>query len=98
MFRGAMEYGPHALGRRSILADPGHPEMRDHRTRDRSLNGPQHGFQRQGQPIVNRPEEALSTFLATEIDFLFMEDFFVGRRCDPVPSDRLLGEELAELP
>jgi carbamoyltransferase len=24
-----MEYGPRALGNRSILADPGHPEMRD---------------------------------------------------------------------
>jgi carbamoyltransferase len=28
-FRGRMEFGPRALGNRSILADPGHPEMRD---------------------------------------------------------------------
>lgn len=28
-FRGRMEYGPRALGSRSILADPGHSEMRD---------------------------------------------------------------------
>jgi carbamoyltransferase len=28
-FRGRMEYGPRALGNRSILADPGHPAMRD---------------------------------------------------------------------
>src|ERR1017187_935864 len=28
-FRGRMEYGPRALGNRIILADPGHPEMRD---------------------------------------------------------------------
>jgi carbamoyltransferase len=27
--RGRMEYGPHALGNRSILANPGRPEMRD---------------------------------------------------------------------
>jgi len=27
--RGRMEYGPRALGNRSILADPGHPEIRD---------------------------------------------------------------------
>jgi carbamoyltransferase len=27
--RGRMEYGPRALGNRSILADPGHPEMRN---------------------------------------------------------------------
>ena len=28
-YRGAMEFGPRALGNRSILADPGHPAMRD---------------------------------------------------------------------
>jgi carbamoyltransferase len=28
-YRGRMEYGPRALGNRSILAHPGHPEMRD---------------------------------------------------------------------
>lgn len=28
-YRGRMEFGPRALGARSILADPGHPEMRD---------------------------------------------------------------------
>jgi carbamoyltransferase len=28
-YRGKMEFGPRALGNRSILADPGHPEMRD---------------------------------------------------------------------
>ncbi|MGC2737864.1 MAG: carbamoyltransferase C-terminal domain-containing protein [Candidatus Acidiferrales bacterium] len=28
-YRGRMEYGPRALGSRSILADPGHPAMRD---------------------------------------------------------------------
>ncbi|KZS71339.1 hypothetical protein A4G29_02885 [Mycobacterium kansasii] len=27
-YRGRMEFGPRALGHRSILADPGHPEMR----------------------------------------------------------------------
>ncbi len=28
-YRGRMEYGPRALGNRSILADPSNPEMRD---------------------------------------------------------------------
>ena len=28
-YRGRLEFGPRALGHRSILADPGHPEMRD---------------------------------------------------------------------
>jgi carbamoyltransferase len=28
-YRSRMEYGPRALGNRSILADPGHPAMRD---------------------------------------------------------------------
>ena len=27
-FQGRMEWGPRALGNRSILADPGHPEQR----------------------------------------------------------------------
>ena len=34
-------------------------------------------FNVKGQPIVNTPQEAVSTFLSTGIDFLFMEDFFV---------------------
>jgi carbamoyltransferase len=29
-FRGRMEFGPRALGNRSILADPGNPNMREH--------------------------------------------------------------------
>ena len=29
LLQGRMEFGPRALGNRSILADPGHPEMRD---------------------------------------------------------------------
>ena len=179
-FRGAMEYGPRALGHRSILADPGHPEMRDrvnamvkmreafrpfapavsleevdkwfevapmtrlpymttivdvreefasqlpavthvNRTarvqtvcpdddpvfhallqavgretgREMVLNT---SFNVKGQPIVNTPEEAVSTFLATGIDFLFMEDFFVSRRRQPAASERLLQEEVLELP
>ena len=28
-YQGRMEFGPRALGHRSIIADPGHPEMRD---------------------------------------------------------------------
>jgi len=28
-YRGRMEFGPRALGHRSIVADPGHPQMRD---------------------------------------------------------------------
>ena len=32
-------------------------------------------FNRKGEPIVNSPDEALSTFLWTDIDFLVMESF-----------------------
>jgi carbamoyltransferase len=178
-FRGAMEYGPRALGHRSILADPGHPEMRDrvnamvkmresfrpfapavsleevdrwfdvppmtrlpymttivdvreefasqlpavtHVNRSARVQtvcpddnpefhallqavGKETGrqmvlntsFNVKGQPIVNTPDEALSTFLATGIDFLFMEDFFVSRRRQPTPSERILQEEVVEL-
>jgi carbamoyltransferase len=171
-----MEYGPRALGHRSILADPSHPEMRDrvnalvkmresfrpfapavsleevdrwfdvapgtrlpymttivdvreefasqlpaitHVNRTARVQtvckdddpvfhallqamGRETGreivlntsFNVRGQPIVNTPQEALSTFLATGIDFLFLEDFFVCRRPQPGQSERLLREEI----
>jgi len=157
-----MEFGPRALGNRSILADPGHPEMRDrinamvkkreafrpfapavsreqvhmwfdvpqsadlpymiatvnvrqeHRAqlpaithvdgsarvqtvsaadnpdfhallkavgkttgREMVLNT---SFNVKGQPIVNTPREAITTFLGTGIEFLVMENFLVARR------------------
>ena len=161
-YRGRMEFGPRALGHRSILADPGHPQMRDrinsmvkkresfrpfapavsieqvdrwfevspmfefpymiatvdvreqHRAtlpaithvngsariqtvsaagnsdfhtllravgrttgREMVLNT---SFNVKGQPIVNTPEEAISTFQGTGIEFLFLENTLVGRR------------------
>jgi carbamoyltransferase len=174
-FRGAMEFGPRALGHRSILADPGHPEMRDRvnamvklreafrpfapavtleqvdqwfdvppltelpymtiivdvreafrehlpaithvngsaRVQTVSANddpefhtllkavGRETGremvlntsFNVKGQPIVNTPREALCTFLATGIDFLFLGDFLVGRHTHPAERDRHLLEK-----
>ncbi len=159
--RGRMEYGPRALGNRSILADPGHPEMRDrinamvkkreafrpfapacsleeaHRwfevapgaefpyminivnvrpdlreelpaithvngsarlqTVSAADNPDFHAlllavgkttgrqmvlntsFNVKGQPIVNTPEEAITTFLSTGIEYLFLENFHVTR-------------------
>ena len=161
-YRGRMEFGPRALGNRSILADPGRPEMRDrinmmvkkreafrpfapavtieevnrwfdvppmtalpymiatvdvrpeHRAalpavthvngsarvqtvsatdnpefhellravgketgREMVLNT---SFNVKGQPIVNTPREAVETFLATGIDYLFVENLLVARR------------------
>ncbi|WP_420238506.1 carbamoyltransferase [Telmatobacter bradus] len=160
--RGRMEYGPRALGNRSIIADPGHPEMRDRintmvkkreafrpfapacaaeeatrwfevepeaqypymisivnvRPEARPLlpaithvNGSARlqtvapdgnpdfhallvavgkttgrsmvlntSFNVKGQPIVNTPTEAIETFLNTEIDSLFVENYHVVRR------------------
>ncbi len=40
-------------------------------------------FSVNGQPIVNTPREAIETFLATEIDCLFLEDFLVERKRPP---------------
>jgi carbamoyltransferase len=159
--RGRMEYGPRALGNRSILADPGRPEMRDRinamvkkREAFRPFapactlqqaprwfdvaEGEQHpymisvvnvrpdaqallpaithvngsarlqtvsakdnpdfhsllvavgestgrqmvlntSFNVKGQPIVNTPDEAIETFLATGIEFLFLENYHVTR-------------------
>lgn len=160
-YRSRMEFGPRALGHRSILADPGGPEMRDrinamvkmreafrpfapavtleqadvwfemapmtelpymittvnvreeHRSqlpaithvngsarvqtvsakdncefhtllrevgkttgREMVLNT---SFNVKGQPIVNTPREAISTFLGTGIEFLFLENILVTR-------------------
>jgi carbamoyltransferase len=161
-YRGRMEFGPRALGNRSILADPGRPEMRDRinamvkmreafrpfapavtleqvdqwfdvapntelpymivtvdvrepyrsqlpaithvngsaraQTVSRAGNPDFHAllkavgetsgremvlntsFNVKGQPIVNTPEEAIETFLATGIDFLFLENTLVERK------------------
>ena len=38
-------------------------------------------FNVKGQPIVNTPREAIETFLNTGIEFLFLEDILVARRC-----------------
>src|SRR5437588_12002002 len=38
-------------------------------------------FNVKGQPIVNTPQEALATFLNTGIEFLFLENTLVRRRC-----------------
>ncbi len=159
--RGRMEYGPRALGNRSILADPGRPEMRDRinamvkkreafrpfapacsveeadrwfevapgsqfpymisivnvrpelreqlpaithvngsaRLQTVSVNdnpdfhtllmavGKTTGrqmvlntsFNVKGQPLVNTPDEAIETFLNTDIEYLFLENFHVAR-------------------
>jgi carbamoyltransferase len=166
-YRGRMEFGPRALGNRSILADPGDPQMRDrinamvkmreafrpfapavsreqahqwfemrpgmelpymimtvnvrepfraelpaithangsarvqtvsaadnpdfHKLlqavgiatgREMVLNT---SFNVRGQPIVNTPSEAIETFLRTGIDYLFVDNFGLGRKPD-VPA------------
>ena len=37
-----------------------------------------------GQPIVETPDEAISTFLRTDIDYLALEDFWIRKRHTPV--------------
>ena len=161
-YRGRMEFGPRALGNRSILADPGDPRMRDRINamvkkregfrpfapavsleqvhqwfdvpaghefpymiatvnvrkeyraqlpaithvdgsarvqtvsardnrdfhtllravgavtgREMVLNT---SFNVKGQPMVNTPREAMTTFLGTGIEFLFLENTMVSRR------------------
>lgn len=39
-----------------------------------------------GQPIIETPEEAISTFLATDIDFLSLENYWIRKRNSPVLS------------
>jgi carbamoyltransferase len=160
-YRGRMEFGPRALGNRSILADPGQPDMRDRinamvkmreafrpfapavtleqvqdwfclppqselpymiftvdvreeyrsslpaithvngsarvQTVSREDNPDFHAllvevgkltgremvlntsFNVKGQPIVNKPREAIETFLGTGIEFLFLENIMIKR-------------------
>jgi carbamoyltransferase len=160
-WRGRMEFGPHSLGNRSILADPAHPEMLErinamvkkreafrpfspactveeaHRWFDvtpgaefpymtsmvpvraemrgklpaittvnglarlQTVNAKDNrdfhallievgrttgrqmvlntGFNVNGQPIVNTPEEAIVAFLGAGIEHLFLEDFHATR-------------------
>src|SRR6185312_795539 len=162
-YRSRMEFGPRALGHRSILADPGHPEMRDRinamvkmreafrpfapavsleeasrwfemeeglelpymitivdvreqyraelpaithvngtarvQTVSATDNGDFHtlleavgratgrrmvlntSFNVKGQPIVNTPNEAIETYLRTGIDYLFIENTLIQRKC-----------------
>jgi carbamoyltransferase len=174
-YRGAMEFGPRALGHRSILADPSHPMMRDrinamvkmreafrpfapavsleqvhlwfdvppstdlpymttivdvrpefaeqlpavtHVNRTARIqtvsrnNDPEFhallravgqetgcemvlntSFNVKGQPIVNTPREALYTYLATGIDYLFLEDTLICRRSATTDADRNVLEQ-----
>lgn len=162
-YRGRMEFGPRALGHRSILADPSHPEMRDRinamvkmreafrpfapavaieevhhwfdvppgaelpymitivdvrepyrtelpaithvngsarvQTVSATDNSDFHtlleavgrvtgrrmvlntSFNVKGQPIVNTPGEAIETYLRTGIDYLFIENTLIRRKC-----------------
>lgn len=161
-YRGRMEFGPRALGNRSIVADPGHPDMRDrinamvkkreafrpfapavsreqvsvwfdvqpltdlpfmiatvnvreeHRAKLPAIThvdgsarvqtvsaagnpdfhallqavGKSTGREMllntslnvKDQPIVNTPRDAIETFLATGIDYLFLENVLVARQ------------------
>jgi carbamoyltransferase len=46
-------------------------------------------FNVKGQPIVNRPHEALETFFGTGIEFLFLEHYLVKRRAGPLSGGSL---------
>ncbi|MGB3206503.1 MAG: carbamoyltransferase C-terminal domain-containing protein [Crinalium sp.] len=39
-----------------------------------------------GQPIVETPEEAIETFLSTDIDYLAIENFWISKRSTPIRS------------
>lgn len=39
-----------------------------------------------GQPIIETPEEAISTFLSTDIDFLSLENYWIRKKNSPVLS------------
>ena len=50
-----------------------------------------------GQPIVETPEEAIATFLSTDIDYLALDNFWIRKRHEPVRNyvehEQALNEE-----
>jgi predicted NodU family carbamoyl transferase len=90
-FQGRMEWGPRALGNRSIVVDPSRLQ-----TVTESQNPLYHRLIREfgertgipivlntsfneNEPIVNRPEEALDCFLRTKMDVLVLDRTMVER-------------------
>src|SRR5207244_1114404 len=89
-FQGRMEFGPRALGNRSIVVDPRRPDMTD-------VLNPRYfrlisEFERrtgvpillntsfnENEPIVMTPEQALDTFGKTRMDMLVLGNHVVRR-------------------
>src|SRR5947199_3605829 len=90
-FSGRMEYGPRALGARSILGDPRraetHPAFHEVLCAFASLTGypvvVNTSFNVRGEPIVCTPEDAYRCFMRTEIDALFLEGFWLLKNEQP---------------
>jgi carbamoyltransferase len=91
-FQGRMEFGPRALGNRSLLADPRRPDMRNILRRE--SNPRFHELiscfhERTGvplvvntsfndsEPIVCTPADAIVTFRKSGIDALFMDNVYL---------------------
>jgi carbamoyltransferase len=83
-YRGRMEFGPRALGHRSILADPSHPEMRD---RINSMVKMREGF-RPFAPAVTR-EQAHVYFdvpAGTELPYMIVIEQVRAEHRDSLPA------------
>jgi carbamoyltransferase len=82
-FQGRMEYGPRALGNRSILGDPRHPEMQ------KKLNLKikfREGF-RPFAPSVLAEDSHEYFDLKTASPYMLLVDMVNDKRCNPLPED-----------
>jgi len=85
-FQGRMEFGPRALGNRSILGDARSPKMRSvmnlkikFRESFRPF-APSVLFNVRGEPMVCTPEHAYRCFMRTNMDYLMMGNYLLAKR------------------
>jgi predicted NodU family carbamoyl transferase len=86
-FQGRMEWGPRALGNRSIIGDPRRADMKDILNRKIKRRESFRPFApvilntsfNENEPVVCTPQEALNCFLRTKMDVLVLGDYFVRR-------------------
>src|SRR5207253_11168699 len=86
-YRGCMEFGPRALGHRSILADPSHPEMRD---RINAMVKMREAFRPFAPAVsIEQVDRWFDVPPMTALPFMIMTVTFAansGRTCPPSPT------------
>ena len=91
-FQGRMEFGPRALGNRSILGDPSSEKTQsvmNLKIKRRESFRPFAPSVLRGEPIVCTPEDAYRCFMWTEMDYLVLGDFLLDKRDQKPLANRI---------